>query len=245
MPRWSFYPIADSYLLVALLAIGLFALLWLVPLTGIAKGRRRVIAGLRVVILLMTVIALLRPTLVRTEVGRQSATLAVLADVSRSMQVPDGFNSKTRWELLNETLKDARGPLETVAERVEVAAFTFADGLKPAEIKNGFIELPEKCEGEETAIGWTLEELLRNQAGKRLLGVVLLSDGAQRAYAPRDVPPATPRVALGRPGISPLHGHLRQGSGPFADARRCRRGLPRAAERFRRQRPRRPGPHPS
>jgi len=84
MPRWSFYPIADSYLLVALLAIGLFGLLWLVPVTGISKGRRRVLTALRVVVILMAIVALLRPTLVRTEVGRQSATLAVLADVSRS-----------------------------------------------------------------------------------------------------------------------------------------------------------------
>ena len=31
---------------------------------------------------------------------------------------------------------------------------------------------------------------------KRLAGVILLSDGAQRAYAPRDVPPQTPARRL-------------------------------------------------
>jgi hypothetical protein len=37
-----------------------------------------------------------------------------------------------------------------------------------------------------------LEEVLRRETGKRLAGVILLSDGAVRAYAPRDVPPQMP-----------------------------------------------------
>ena len=41
------------------------------------------------------------------------------------------------------------------------------------------------------AIGSSLEDILRREAGKRLLGVILLSDGSQRAYAPRDLPPQT------------------------------------------------------
>lgn len=204
MPRWSFYPIADSYWLVAFLAAGLFALLWLVPLTGLSKGRRRVLLALRILVLLMTVIALLRPTLVRTEIGLQSATLVLLADRSRSMDVPDGFNAKTRWTLLKETLAEAAPSLQTLGERVEIGAFTFAEGLQSANVEGGSITLPEACEGDETAIGWTLEEVLREQAGKRLLGVVLLSDGAQRAYAPRDVPPQRPAARLGGLGY-PLY----------------------------------------
>ena len=38
--------------------------------------------------------------------------------------------------------------------------------------------------------------MLGREAGKRLLGVVLLSDGAQRAYAPRDLPPQTAAARL-------------------------------------------------
>ena len=38
--------------------------------------------------------------------------------------------------------------------------------------------------------------MLGREAGKRLLGVVLLSDGAQRAFAPRDLPPQTAAARL-------------------------------------------------
>ncbi len=204
MPRWSFYPIADSYWLVAFLAAGLFALLWLVPLTGLSNGRHRVLTALRALVLLLTIFALLRPTLVRTEIGRQAATLVVLVDQSRSMDVPDGFNAKTRWTLLKEALAEAEAPLRTLGERVEIGAFTFGGSIQSAKVEEGRIDLPESCDGEETAIGWTLEEVLRDQAGKRLLGIVLLSDGSQRAYAPRDVPPQRPAARLGGLGY-PLY----------------------------------------
>ncbi|HEY4761318.1 MAG TPA: hypothetical protein VIH42_12115, partial [Thermoguttaceae bacterium] len=63
-------------------------------------------------------------------------------------------------------------------------------------IKDGLIPLPESPEGQQTAIGSVLDDVLRQEAGKRLLGVILLSDGAQRAYAPRDLPPQTAAMRL-------------------------------------------------
>ena len=42
--------------------------------------------------------------------------------------------------------------------------------------------------------------MLRREAGKRLLGVVLLSDGAQRAFAPHDLPPQIAAARLKRLG---------------------------------------------
>jgi len=56
--------------------------------------------------------------------------------------------------------------------------------------------------GQQTAIGWAIEDVLRREAGERLAGMVLLTDGAQRAYAPRDTPPqlaARRLVELGCP----------------------------------------------
>ena len=78
----------------------------------------------------------------------------------------------------------------------ELKAYTFDAELHEAAAEGGKIELPEKPEGQQTAIGAALEDVLRREAGKRLLGVVLLSDGAQRAYAPRDLPPQTAAARL-------------------------------------------------
>jgi len=74
----------------------------------------------------------------------------------------------------------------------------------PAKRRTRPIELPERSEGQQTAIGAALEERLRREAGKRLLGVILLSDGAQRAYAPRDLPRNRRRPAE-TPRLSPVH----------------------------------------
>ena len=58
-------------------------------------------------------------------------------------------------------------------------------------VDHGRIRLPDRPTGDQTAIGAAIDDVLRREAGKLLLGVVLLSDGAQQAYAPRDLPPQT------------------------------------------------------
>ncbi|MBN2292062.1 MAG: hypothetical protein JXM70_06525, partial [Pirellulales bacterium] len=132
------------------------------------------------------------PTLVYTEVSKQAATLVVLADQSRSMSVPDALGGrKTRWEALRRSLEDAGKGLARIAEDFEVRAMTFDGKTYPVTVEDGQVRLPEEPSGRETAIGSVLDDVLRLEAGKRLLGVILMSDGAQRAYAPRDIPPQT------------------------------------------------------
>lgn len=193
MMQLSLYPIAGSYLLVAGVAIALLGLLFIGPPRGrISRGRRWLLLGLRLAVFLLVIAAMLRPTLIYTEVSKQAATLVVLADQSRSMSVPDALGGrKTRWEALRDSLRDAREGLQLIADDFEVRAFTFNAVAVPAEIDGGEIVLNDSPNGRETAIGAVLDDVLRLEAGKRLLGVVLLSDGAQRAYAPRDIPPQT------------------------------------------------------
>ncbi len=190
--RCSLYPIADSYLLVGVAALVLLALLVVGPGRGKVGRRRRItLVGLRLAVVVLVVLAMLRPTLVYTRTEKEAATLVVLADGSRSMTVPDEIGGRTRWEAQLRTLREARSALAELAEDLEIAAFTFDAEARPAEVVDGRIRLPEEPDGEETAIGAVLEDVLRGQAGKRLLGIVLLSDGAQRARPPRDVLPQT------------------------------------------------------
>ena len=46
-------------------------------------------------------------------------------------------------------------------------------------------------DGQQTAIGAAIEDVMRENAGKRVLGTILLSDGAQQARPPRDEAPET------------------------------------------------------
>jgi uncharacterized membrane protein len=192
MVRFSLYPICDSYLLVAAVALMLGGLLILGPAQSkTTPFRRGVLVAIRVLVIVLVILAMLRPTLIYTETRKQPATLVVLADQSRSMSVPDGIGGKSRWEVIGRALGDAASELNRLGRDFEIRPYRFDSELHPAEIAQGKIRLPETPEGKETALGACLEDVLRNEAGKRLLGVILLSDGAQRAYAPRDTAPQT------------------------------------------------------
>ena len=193
MGQWYFNPIGESWLLVAAALIVLLAAFFAGGTSARAKPRqRRVLIGLRVAIFLAILLAMLRPTHVFTESKKQSATLIVLLDRSRSMLVPDAFSAspQTRWDALRDALNDALPQLEDLAEDLEVKIYAFDSDVKPIDFSEGDIDLGE-ANGTQTAIGASLEDILRREAGKRLAGVILLSDGAHQAYAPRDLPPET------------------------------------------------------
>ena len=170
MFRWSFYPVADSYLLVSGAALVLLGLLTLGPSRAKTAGpRRRTLVAIRVVAVVLVILAMLRPTLVYTKTEKQSATLVVLADGSRSMSVPDEAQGMTRWEALRQTLGDAKDALMRVDEDFEIRAYSFDAQAHPAEVVEGEIQLADRPDGDQTAIGSVLEDVLRNEAGKRPL----------------------------------------------------------------------------
>jgi len=197
MFRLSLYPIFDSYLLVAVVALLLTGLMWFGPSRAKIGRRHQVILAMtRAAVIVLVLLGMLRPTLIYTQTKKQSATLVVLADQSRSMSVPDAVGNKTRWEALRGALADAAPALARLQRDFELKAYAFDADVHEVRAEGGRIELPEKPTGQQTAIGAALEDVLRREAGKRLLGVVLLSDGAQRAYAPRDLPPQTAAARL-------------------------------------------------
>jgi uncharacterized membrane protein len=192
MVHFSFYPVFDSYLLVAVVAIALAGLMWFGPSREKTKRRQRVTIGLlRALVILLVTSAMLRPTLIYMHTTKQPATLVVLADQSRSMSVPDTVGNKTRWDALRGALADAAPALAKLQSDFELKTYTFDADVREVHAEGGRIELPERPEGQQTAIGAALEEVLRRESGKRMLGVLLLSDGAQKAFAPHDLPPQT------------------------------------------------------
>ncbi len=61
--------------------------------------------------------------------------------------------------------------------RLEVQVLGFDKEVRPLEQQSGVWQLPETADGGQTAIGFALEEVLRRESGKRLIGMVLLGDG--------------------------------------------------------------------
>jgi len=183
-----YYPIADSYWLVAGVAAALLALVVLVGpgRNSVSLRRRLTLALIRCGIILLLVLGMLRPTLVYTETHKEKATLVLLIDQSRSMLVRDSLNNKTRWESLLATLEDSVPALRSLGRDFEIKAYTFDAEIHPLEVKDGKLVLPDSPSGNQTAIGANLDDVLNQENGKRLLGIVILTDGRQQALAPRD-----------------------------------------------------------
>ena len=126
MFRLFFYPVFDSYALVAVVAFLLAALLLIGPgreKTG--RRQRAAIAVLRASVIAMVLLAMLRPTLVYTHTEKQAATLVVLVNQSRSMTVPDAVGNKTRWDALRAALADAVPALARLQSDFKLKAYTF------------------------------------------------------------------------------------------------------------------------
>ncbi len=189
MNELRLHPVIDP-LAIAIVVLVLVALLSLRPRFGnLTRGRWAVLVALRLAVVLLTLIAMLRPEWVYTKVTPQRASLVLLVDDSRSMQVADSLGDAPRWDTVKSLLAASASDLEKLSETWDTNAYRFDKNTAPLRIESGQIELPPAPAGEQTALGAALGDVLDRHASGRVLGVLLLSDGAQRAVAPNDLPP--------------------------------------------------------
>ncbi len=185
MSNWSLQPILDSYLAVAVLAAGLVLALWVGPnFRQLETRRRRTLLVLRILVTILVIVLMLRPTHISTQSKSQSAELIVLADVSRSMQLPSASGNQSRWEAQVQTLRQIAPLLQQLEENLEIKVLGYDAHLQPALWKDKQLALPAAPDGRETDIGTSLHEAIQQDAGKRLAGVILMGDGTQTAFQP-------------------------------------------------------------
>lgn len=197
-----FSPIFDSYAFAILAPLVLAAVAWYFT----PRGRWGVI-GLRAAMLLLLILVLLRPTLRTWEIQETVGTVLILADASRSMMVKDAGAADaeiSRYDEMRRALDASAAELKTLSEKMTVRAWYFDAELAETPPVAGKIALPETPRGDQSAIGWALENSLARVTGERVMAVVLLSDGAQRGLPPKDIFPQTAASALGRQEI-PLY----------------------------------------
>ena len=204
MSRWSFEPILESYALIAGTCVLLLLIVFIVrpwPREGAARNvlgkkgdrpadstksrRNRILMSLRLAIVILLALAMLRPSHVSTERQPQSSTLVMLVDQSRSINVQDLAGGKSRWQGVLETLNASGRALADFDSTIELRAYAFDESLHELSVNEGKWQLPAKATGEQTDLANGLRETLQRETGKRIAGVVLLSDGAQRVYQPR------------------------------------------------------------
>lgn len=206
-----FQPIFHSFVF---LFLAIFVLLgiawWSAP---IKNGRRPWLwVGVRWCTLLVLGIVLARPFWTRTETEISPGNVLILVDTSRSMSVADetlpgekvvsGMPAAPRYATMRKALGNSADTLAEMAKQTGTEVYALDRSLTPMTLgENGKIDFPRTPNGEETALGASLLDALSRTAGRKVLGIVLLSDGAQRALPPRDALPQTATGRMNRLGI--------------------------------------------
>ena len=185
MMSWSLQPIMNSYALVAVLSLTLLlALRWIRPTRRLSAARERVLGAIRLLVVLLVIIGMLRPTHISTHERSQTAVLLVLFDQSLSMQLPSAAGSQSRWEAQQGALRQMEPLLQQMEGQLEVAVHGYDQQLRPPAWQDGRLQLPPNPDGTQTDIGTSLHQAAEQQLGKRLAGVILLGDGTQTAIQP-------------------------------------------------------------
>lgn len=188
MPRITFEPLADSWLLSVALLIAIVATLVLLSRprradASSARSRRgrRAELFLRLCVAALLACFFTRPTIVTTEKEELPASILFLCDASESMSIRDGASGESRYEAMQKAFEDSADTFRALCERFDVRAYAFGSDAQELEIEDGRIAFPEEPIDQESKLGDALADSLRSSAGKRLLGAVVLSDGSQCA----------------------------------------------------------------
>ncbi|MDZ4687149.1 MAG: hypothetical protein SH850_18890, partial [Planctomycetaceae bacterium] len=171
---------------VTLVTLGLGALVYITyrrQADVLPQGRRRLLLGLKLAAVVALLFAMLRPALQFSKTDENSAQLLIAVDVSRSMNTADGAAGATRMQAVWQDLAKHSARWKALGEKVTLRQFEFDRELRPLREARG------EGDGDQTALGHSLEGLLREVRQQRTLGVLLLSDGAQRAVPPVDQDP--------------------------------------------------------
>lgn len=137
---------------------------------------RAVLMTLRGALFAVLLFALFRPTLQIASAVPQENYLGILIDDSRSMQIVDGEEG-SRGKQLQDRLAGADGELiRQLSERFRLRIFRFSGS---AERIAGAGDL--SFTGGQTRVGRALEQVRAEMAGVPLSGLVVMTDGADRA----------------------------------------------------------------
>src|SRR5689334_17275991 len=118
MSTWYFQPVFGSYLLVALVATALAALLLVGPVfKRISWPKRATLIGLRALVILLLLLGLLQPSHISTTSKPQTGVVIVLADITKSMSLPSGNTSRNRYETQQGALRSAEAALAELAKQ--------------------------------------------------------------------------------------------------------------------------------
>jgi len=192
-PRWVLA-------LLVLAAIAAVLLSWRGLAGEPSAGRKAALLSLRAVAALAALYLLLEPAVQLLQTARVKNRLAVLVDRSRSMNFPIEPGGEARAAAAGHFLAESRIALERAGAELAVEAYGFDRDAWPADLAS--LARGEPARGGHTDLLRALEAVAGGSSapGRRLAGVLLLSDGADNgALADGLGPPG--RAALKALGV--------------------------------------------
>lgn len=145
--------------------------------------RRSLLLGLKLASLAVVVFTLFRPAVLHSDKEEQVAQLLIVTDVSRSMNTTDVTGGRTRLQAALQDLDQQAELWTRLGKQLAIRRFEFDRDVRP------WKEGRTTGEGEQTALGHMLDEVLRETRQQPTAAVLLQTDGAQRALPPYDVDP--------------------------------------------------------
>jgi uncharacterized membrane protein len=163
-------------------------------LAAFAPWQRKLLLGLRLTAAVLLILACLRPVIQWSKKNDRTALLAILSDVSRSMNTKDGPGGISRLEAERKLLIENRGLFDQLSKKVQLPTYDYSKELlpistEPAESAGTNAEGKLEATGEQTALGYVLDMLLKESPNQSRIGILLLGDFGQRALAPYDLDP--------------------------------------------------------
>jgi uncharacterized membrane protein len=169
-PFWPWYV---SALLAAASVLGAY-LIYRRAAGAVTPGWRAALGGLRGAIFLILLLIFLQPVLVLHSVIPQKSFVAVVYDLSKSMDIRDGADRRSRLDTEKELLRPAGNPLlEGLGRKFKLRFFRFSGAADRA---SGFEDQPRH--GSVTDLERSLEQVAAELGNIPVSGIVLVTDGA-------------------------------------------------------------------
>ncbi len=146
------------------------------PLSPLAPARRGVLMALRALTLMAIALFLFRPAVMLPPANSGEAVVPILVDVSRSMRIADA-DGQPRLTRAAALLKSDLLP--RLSERFTTELYGVGDGLAPAELDR------LTADARRSDLTGALDAVRQRNRGRRVAGIVVLSDGGDTGTAGR------------------------------------------------------------
>lgn len=189
----TFAPVIPWWMVGLFLATTIFLSSMRPGFGNLSSGRRTALMVLRVLAAVLLVFAIIRPGMIRNDFRKQNATVLVNLDISKSMSLP-ADDKKSRYSAAKELLqkiKDREPEFDEKGIELKLYGFDLEPnpinyfGSKPGGTNSEKQPLPKKVEGRQSDIISSVAQTVRSNLNKRVMGVVLLTDGTQNVTQPK------------------------------------------------------------